>query len=389
MRRAQGCTPHRAQEPLSQELLARQSLAQQFLARYDAMDFGLCMAKADDVELIVQAESLGYSHAWVADSQMIWSDCYATLALAAARTRTIRLGTGVAVAGTRIPPVTAHSIATINRLAPGRTFLGIGTGNTAMRLMGQKPLTVREFGEYLAVLRPLLHGEEADFSWRGRSAPIRMDMLELGFMAVEPRVPIYVSGFGPKAQALAGQYGDGLVMSIPPQPQFMGRALAAVRAGAERAGRALPADFTVSSLTAAALLEPGETLASERIVRECGPWVTSSLHYLYEKVAAGDEPPPHVRGIWKDYVRQVEQTPPERRHRRIHAGHCTYLLPEEARFVTPGLIRSTCLAGPPQEVLEQVRALEGAGLHQLILLPSLETQHPALERFARQVMARL
>ena len=48
---------------------------------------------------------------------MIWSDCYAFLALAARETRTIRLGTGVSVAGTRSAPVTAHSIATVNRLA--------------------------------------------------------------------------------------------------------------------------------------------------------------------------------------------------------------------------------------------------------------------------------
>ena len=101
------------------------------------MDFGICVAaKIDDVGYITHAENLGYSHAWVADSQMIWSDCYAVLALAAQQTRTINIGTGVSVAGTRIAPVTAHSIATINRLAPSRTFLGIGTGNTAMRIMG-------------------------------------------------------------------------------------------------------------------------------------------------------------------------------------------------------------------------------------------------------------
>jgi alkanesulfonate monooxygenase SsuD/methylene tetrahydromethanopterin reductase-like flavin-dependent oxidoreductase (luciferase family) len=353
------------------------------------MDFGVCMAKADDVAVIVEAEALGYSHAWVADTQMIWSDCYATLALAAQRTRTIRLGTGVAVAGTRIAPVTAHSIATINRLAPGRTFLGIGTGHTAMRLMGQRPLGIREFAEYLAVLRPLLHGEEAEFSWRGRQAPIRMDMLERGYMAVEPPVPIYVSGFGPKAQGLAGQYGDGLVTSLPPLPQFVGRALAAARAGAERAGRTLPADFLMSSLTMAAVLEPGETLSSPRVLQECGPWAISTLHYIYEKVLGGDEPPRHVHDIWHDYVRQVEATPPERRHRRIHAGHCTYVLPEEERFVTPDLIRSACLAGPPEEVIEQVRTMEAAGLQQVILLPALGTERPVLERFARQVIERL
>ena len=75
------------------------------------------------------------------------SDVYASLALAAARTSKIRLGTGVAVAATRPAPVTAAGIATINRLAPGRTFLGIGTGNTAMRIMGHKPMRIAEFDD--------------------------------------------------------------------------------------------------------------------------------------------------------------------------------------------------------------------------------------------------
>ena len=114
------------------------------------MDFGICIAsKIDDVGYIARAENLGYSHAWVADSQMIWSDCYAVLALAAQQTRKIKIGTGVSVAGTRIAPVTANSIATINRLAPGRTFLGIGTGNTAMRIMGHKPLKLKEFASVI------------------------------------------------------------------------------------------------------------------------------------------------------------------------------------------------------------------------------------------------
>ena len=101
------------------------------------MQFGLCVAThIDNIGLIEHAERLGFDRVWVPDSQMIWSDCYATLARAAERTSRIQLGTGVAIVGTRIAPVTAHSIATINRIAPGRTFLGIGSGHTAMRVMG-------------------------------------------------------------------------------------------------------------------------------------------------------------------------------------------------------------------------------------------------------------
>ena len=100
------------------------------------MKFGAMVAtRIADWQLLKFVEELGYDTGWVPDSQMIWSDCYAVLALAAANTSRIRLGTGVAIAGTRIAPVTAHSIASINQIAPGRVFLGIGTGHTAMRVM--------------------------------------------------------------------------------------------------------------------------------------------------------------------------------------------------------------------------------------------------------------
>ena len=354
------------------------------------MDFGICVAsKIDEIGYIAHAENLGYSHAWVADSQMIWSDCYAVLALAAQQTRKIKLGTGVSVAGTRLAPVTANSIATINRLAPGRTFLGIGTGNTAMRLMGHKPLRLREFADYLRVLRGLLRGEEVDFTWQGQTLPVQFLMQDHKFIDVEHPIPIYVSGFAPKAQALAGEYGDGLVLSIPPDPGFMYRALNNAKAGAARAGRQ-GEDFYTCSLTTAVILEPGESLASERVLRECGAFVIASLHYAYDKIRQfGGEPPAHVRGIWQEYCALVEATPATHRHLRIHAGHCTYLLPEEAKFVTPELIKSTCLTGAPEEIIEQIRRLAQAGLHQIMLLPSFETQYRVIEDFARKIMAKL
>ena len=51
------------------------------------MDLGVCVAShIGDVDYVVRAEELGYTHAHgLADSQMLWSDCYATLALAATK----------------------------------------------------------------------------------------------------------------------------------------------------------------------------------------------------------------------------------------------------------------------------------------------------------------
>ena len=128
------------------------------------MDIGICVAShVNDIDYVVRAEELGYSHAWLADSQMLWSDCYAALALAAVRTSRINLGTGVAVTGTRPAPNNASGIATINALAPGRTFFGVGAGNTAMRVMGLPPQRIAGFDDYLATIAPLLRGEEATY----------------------------------------------------------------------------------------------------------------------------------------------------------------------------------------------------------------------------------
>lgn len=87
------------------------------------MKFGVILdPHIEKWDLIRYAEELGYTRVGVGDSQMIWSDCYAVLTLAAVSTKRILLGTGVAIPGTRIAPVTAHSIATLNQLAPaGRT----------------------------------------------------------------------------------------------------------------------------------------------------------------------------------------------------------------------------------------------------------------------------
>ena len=94
------------------------------------MDFGICvMPKPDTCVREAQlAEALGFSHIWVADTQLMAGDVFVCLALIAAATRRVKLGTGVAIAGTRIAPVTACALGSLNQVATGRVVCGIGTG---------------------------------------------------------------------------------------------------------------------------------------------------------------------------------------------------------------------------------------------------------------------
>jgi len=347
------------------------------------------MAEVGEIDFFTHAESLGYDSVWVTDSQMLFSDCYAVLALAARQTSRLRLGPGVAICGTRIPPVHVAALATLNRLAPGRVHLGMGTGNTAMRSMGQPPMRIADYGEYLRVLRGLLRGDTVDYAFEGARQPIKMLIREKKYMSLEPRIPLYVSAFGPRAMEVGGRYGDGLVIAIPPRGLPPAEAVALASLGARRDGRALPADFHVCALTNIVLLEPGEKADSERIIRAVGPNVMASVYYFYDTMhERGLEPPPFLRRIWKRYVALVEQTAPEHRHFRTHEGHYTYLHPGEAELVDADLVRDTCLVGSPDEVIERIKELERGGLREIMWATGTEEKWPFSRAFADRVMAR-
>jgi len=353
------------------------------------MDFGIVTAKVDEIGYITHAENLGFSHCWVTDSQMIRSNCWAVLALAARDTRQMRLGTGVNVAGLRLAPVAANGIATINRLAPGRCFISFGTGHTAMRMLGHKPMRLAPFREYVKVVRALLAGEEVEYTLDGEPHPIRLQMLEHRFIDLEHPIPLYIAGFGPKAQALAGELGDGLVSGLP-RGGSVPAMLAHAERGAAQAGRALPADFLTAAMVTLAMRRPGEALASERIVAECGPAILSGLHYLVARhLETGEDPPEYARPIWKGYLAWLEEAPPAQRHQRLHGSHYSFLDPDEARFITPALVEAVCLAGTPEEIADRVRALEKQGLRQIMLYPPLTRQYRVIEDFADTVMSRL
>lgn len=352
------------------------------------MKFGITTSKVDEVGLVTHAENLGYDYCWVTDSPMIRSDTWATLALAAQQTRTIRLGTGVAVAGLRLAPVTANAIATINRLAPGRTFLGIGTGNTAMRAMGQPPMKPREFREYIQVVRALIDGEEVAYTLNGLTKPIQFQNPEFNYIDVAHHIPIHISGFGPRTQALAGEIGDGLITGVP-RGGTVAQALANMRQGAARSGRSL-GGFESYALVNLLMLEPGQKLTDEAVIQQCGSAIMANVHFVVDWVKeTGNPPPDYVLPFWEEYMAFHESREAERAHMKLHQSHYSFLDPDEARFITPEIIKTFTIAGQPEEMVEQLRALESQGLDAINFIAPLNQQYRLIEDFARNVMARM
>jgi alkanesulfonate monooxygenase SsuD/methylene tetrahydromethanopterin reductase-like flavin-dependent oxidoreductase (luciferase family) len=350
------------------------------------MDIGICVpSHVGDIGYVVRAEELGYSHAWLADSQMIWSDCYATLALVADRTSRINIGTGVAITGTRPAAVNAAGIATINALAPGRTFFGVGAGNTAMRIMGLPPHRIAAYDRYLAEIKPLLKGQESLMRYGDRDIPIRHVMPDKGFVNFEDEIPMYVSGFGPRSLAIAGKHGDGAVLAFASSPAVMESIWLMIEAGTE--DEISRDEFYTTALTAMVVLDEDEAVDSDRVRHECGAMAMAALHYTYDQYRNfGHQPPNHLSGIWSDYVKMLEAVPEERRHQRIHLGHNCWVLPEEEKFLTRDLLLSTCLIGTQDELIEKLNALAGAGLNQVMNLPSFDPRFEVLQRVARDII---
>jgi alkanesulfonate monooxygenase SsuD/methylene tetrahydromethanopterin reductase-like flavin-dependent oxidoreductase (luciferase family) len=356
------------------------------------MEFGtLIFTKPDRIAHDVpHVEARGFSHAWIPDSHMIWGDTYACMAIAATCTKRIKLGTGVAVASNRIAPVTVHSIATINQLAPGRTILGFGTGHTGRRVMGLPPVRHEDFREQVRVIHDLLKIGEANYQTEGLERKIRYLHRDRRFINLDDKIPFYVAANGPKTLALAGEFGDGIITTGVATPERVAAVRRHAQAGASKAGRDA-SKLPIVSLTHVCVLKPGEAIDSPRVKAMTGHWVMASMHAIVAGYASPNSLPAGARKVYDAYAEHVAalKTPVAERYLDVHIGHCCFVAPEEKQFVTAETIGATTIVGPREAVLEQLRALDKAGLSQIFLNPPMDGFDECLDDISRDVIEKL
>ena len=157
----------------------------------------------------------------------------------AARTERAVLGTSVLTPTLRYQPaIVAQAFATLGCLAPGRIFLGVGTGEA----MNETPVTGdafppvkerrRRLAESVKLMRALWEGERVDFE----GEYYRTDKATVYDRPDQP-IPVYIAASGPLAAKLAGRAGDGLIVTSGKKPELYEELSAAAREGAEAAGR--------------------------------------------------------------------------------------------------------------------------------------------------------
>jgi len=352
------------------------------------MDFGVSFQShiQNSWKHAMLAEQMGFSNAWFVDTQMLASDVFACMTLAAEHTSTIRLGTAVAIAGTRIAPVIAHSIATVNQLAPGRVILGMGTGHTAWRAMGMPPVRLDHFRHTIAVCRGLLRGERVEYQERGRTSTVRFFDLEHGYINVNDPVPIYVAAAAPKALAIAGELGDGIITISILSPHMLQSALTTATKAREQHREQTTgthADWPVVTIGVSCVLRPGEALDSPRVIARVGPRIAVALHFAYEIVKHGKRPPTYM----EPFLTPEYQAYLDERWDEIHATHSRFLHPGEEKFITPEAIKAMSLTGTREEIIAHIEQLEAVGLTQMVISPPWGYVEESIVEFAQEIIA--
>jgi coenzyme F420-dependent glucose-6-phosphate dehydrogenase len=168
--------------------------------------------------------------------------------LGAAGQATSNLALGTAVTGLvhrYNPVVVAQQVATLERLFPGRAFLGVGSSEA----MNEVPAgldwpspqeQLRRTEEALTIVTRLLDGQTVDFD--GEFFKARRARL---YVELERRPPVYMSAFHEEAAEVAGRLADGVWTLGDPQ-QAPG-VIAAYRRGCEQAGRE-PGEIVLQTL---------------------------------------------------------------------------------------------------------------------------------------------
>src|SRR3954447_2900462 len=158
------------------------------------------------IELIQLAEQQGFEYAWTYDSHVLWQESFPVMALVADRTERIKLGHMVTNPGTREPTVLASAYATLQDISDGRMVMAIGRGDSARRYIGQQPVPVGRFEKALKMIKPFMNGEPVH--WNDKD-------IELAWVRKDlPAIEMHVAGYGPKALAVAGRVGDGVVIQL-------------------------------------------------------------------------------------------------------------------------------------------------------------------------------
>ena len=290
-------------------------------------------------KLVKQAEDAGFTYCWFYDSHILWRESFPALAMCIEHTEKMRFGPCVTNPNTRDWSAAASLFGSLQIQSQGRFDIGVGRGDSAVRVMGKKPAPLGRLEEFVDVVRKLVAGEEAQYG--DAPKPIQFPWTE------RHALPVWVAAYGPKALGTAGRVGDGLILQIAEPSICKWLADQAISAGKE-AGR----DMSNYRIMSAAPAYFGDMKQCRDVCRWFPAMVGNHVADIVEKYGTDrDDIPASLTAYIKDrkgydYSKHGQSDNP-------------YL-----EFITDDIIDGFCVLGTPADHIAKLETLQASGITQ-------------------------
>ncbi|GAA4545851.1 LLM class flavin-dependent oxidoreductase [Amycolatopsis samaneae] len=327
-------------------------------------------------DLAARAEELGLHSFWLNDTPMVHGDPFVALALCAKATRRIKLGIGVTSPALRSAPAAASGFASLNALAPGRIVCGVGTGNTARRALGMPPTTAATLERFTAALQDLCAGGSTEHREGDRVRDIRFLHAGAHVNTTDP-IEFVVAALGPKAAAVAGRRGTGLVsfgLLDPTAWQALHHARRHAAPGTPHDPGARTDSYLVTALH---VLAEGEDPDGDAARDATGHLVLSLLAFAADTAADtpafADRLGPEEREAVRRLLdrRGTTATAPDR-HTKLYPGYLGRIAPRDRDLVLPSLMHTLAMIGTRDDLRARLATLERAGIDELLVQPVVD-----------------
>ena len=316
-------------------------------------EFGIVMEASPGytARLARDIEAMGFNVLVCPDTQNLSADPYGQLSLAAAGTKTLRLGTGVTNPVTRDAAVTASALTTLQAESGGRAICGIGRGDSSAAHIGKASATTAQLRTYVQQVRAYLRGETV---MRGETASA---LRWLDSVDVQP-VPLDIACTGPKTIRMAADVGDRISFAVGSAPERIEWALDTTYRRLEETGR----DRREISIGAYINLvcDPDEKTALE-----LGRMIAGMVaHFAGMKDAPVEHLPPLLKPLAEKMQSQYDME-----HHAQDAGSHLAMIDDE-------FVDWFSICGPPNKCLSRLRPLIDLGLDHVYLLGGSPVTHP-------------
>lgn len=334
------------------------------------MDFGVVLQTNPPAQRTVAlaklAEEHGFDYVWTFDSHLLWQEPYVIYSQILAETRRVIVGPMVTNPATRDWTVTASVFATLNEMYGNRTVVGMGRGDSAVRVLNGKPCTLKEVRDATHVIRELgncrsaeVNGATLQFPWARTSS-----------------LEVWIAAYGPLALKAAGEAGDGFILQLG-DVDVAKWMIDQVRAAASNAGRDPDAlTFCVAAPAYVGEDTPDSWTHMRGQTRWFGGMVGNHIADIVEKYGEEADFPQVLTDYIKGRTGYDYNT-----HGKADNDHVD--------FVPDEIVDRFCLLGTPDQHVAKLEQLKAIGVDQFALYLQHDNKEETMRVYGESIMPHL